>query len=505
MNKNKLSYLITFRESNSERTRVLDYILQQIIPISNVEVCLVEQDSQPRLLEQVERYNDSSFNYIFVKNSGSFNKAWGLNIAARESTGEQLIFADADILLTTTAFQSIKNELANRADAINPYSVLVDLSSEETSELLAEQSSLDLERTTEQLNRIERGQHIPFCGGIFAITRQLFETCGGMDERFESWGGDDDVMSIRVSNFATNLMTLDEVAYHLWHGTEHQAKNNQEAYIRNLALLSMYHEHDNEFYSSLAEQDVQTIANHNKYQATEKESNQQINSNIVKPTISCLCVTRCRVTELKRAVACFHAQDYPNKELCLVIEDDDQDTVAYVKELNHPSISVKILSTNPKLTLGELRNVSLAMASGDYFCQWDDDDWYHPSRLSYQLACAMKNRKAASVLPRWLIFDQVEDQAYCSNVRLWEGSLLCKKDILPNANVYKSEQKGEDSALIAWLYGQDQIAIEDRPELYVYHVSGANTWEQNHFQKILNASQKLTAKESEMLKKKMKF
>lgn len=102
-----LSYLITFRESNSERTRVLSYILQQVNSIRGMEVCLVEQDYEPRIASLVRRYSTPSMKYIFVENSGLFNKSWGLNIAAQHSSGSQLIFADADMLISNQALETI--------------------------------------------------------------------------------------------------------------------------------------------------------------------------------------------------------------------------------------------------------------------------------------------------------------------------------------------------------------------------------------------------------------
>jgi hypothetical protein len=106
-------------------------------------------------------------------------------------------------------------------------------------------------------------------------------------------------------------------------------------------------------------------------------------------------------------------------------------------------------------------------------------------------------------LSRWLIYDVLDEQVYCSNVRLWEGSLVCRKDVLPRKNAYSVNEKGEDSGLVAWLFEQDQLAVADYPELYVYHFNGANTWDANHFKKILEVSQKLELKDSAFIRKKM--
>ncbi|MDG1906270.1 MAG: glycosyltransferase [Arenicella sp.] len=498
-----LSYLITFRESNSERTRVLSYILQQVNSIRGMEVCLVEQDYEPRIASLVRRYSTPSMKYIFVENSGLFNKSWGLNIAAQHSSRSQLIFADADMLISNQALETISQRLGSEVDAINPYNKLIDLTSEETHQLLDNAPELNISRSTQQINRQQLGQHPPFCGGIFAVTRQLFDKCGGMDERFEGWGGEDDAMSHRISNHSSNSITLEQTAYHLWHGRQDQAQYSSPAYIRNLALLSLYYENGKKFYSSIAQTDSANNAKQFKYALSNLETTYSKKKDHSNPTISCLCVTRGRPNQLAKAIACFTNQDYVNKELLIVVEDDDQSTLDYLENVGHSDISISVVPARPKKTLGELRNLSIEDANGDYICQWDDDDWYHPKRLSFQVQSALTSNKGASILSRWLIYDILDEQVYCSNVRLWEGSLVCRKDVLPRNNAYSIKQKGEDSDLVAWLFEQDQLAVADCPELYVYHFNGANTWDANHFKKILDASQKLELKDSAFIRKKM--
>src|SRR6187399_197150 len=103
------------------------------------------------------------------------------------------------------------------------------------------------------------------------------------------------------------------------------------------------------------------------------------------PLISCLCITRNKIPLLKRAIHCFRNQTYPNKELILVFEDNDNDTKSFVKRLKDKNISIYEIPSTPKLSLGELRNISIHKCKGEYFCQWDADDWYHNRRLETQI------------------------------------------------------------------------------------------------------------------------
>ncbi|MFT7660589.1 MAG: hypothetical protein ACI89S_001705 [Gammaproteobacteria bacterium] len=489
----RFSYLVTYRESDKSRLSNLLYILDQLRLDSTLEVVLVEQDAAPRLAVK----QHSNLNYVFVENAGQFNKSWGLNIAASLASCERLVFADADMLIGAAALDESSKQLDNGVDAVNPYNVLVDLTQQESQRLLAHTGTVKIDRTTEQLNRKPIGQHPPFCGGVFVITRSLYDLTGGLDERFEGWGGEDDAMSKRVAFFASKTTTLNNIGYHLWHEPSGRAGDYPPSYIRNVALLTMYYERQQSFYQSVARVDATSNGSHAKYKIEESVAK----INYQQPLISCLCVTRNRVPQLPRAISCFQAQSYPVKELMVVCEADDSATIDYLGGLDDDEIKHHIVPIEPKLNLGELRNLSIQIAGGQFVCQWDDDDWYHPERLAKQLASALRQNKAASILPRWLIHQQQSDKVFCSNVRLWEGSLLCRKSALPATGAYDIRTKGEDSKLIETLFIQDQISIEDSPELYVYCLSGENTWDQAHFEKIIEASVELSVEDAQAVRK----
>ncbi|MDR3522126.1 MAG: glycosyltransferase family A protein [Acidocella sp.] len=59
---------------------------------------------------------------------------------------------------------------------------------------------------------------------------------------------------------------------------------------------------------------------------------------------------------------------------------------------------IKIIQPAGCLNLGQLRNIAREAASGEVTCQWDDDDLYHPLRLSTQLRALMEGAYEATVL-----------------------------------------------------------------------------------------------------------
>jgi len=199
------------------------------------------------------------------------------------------------------------------------------------------------------------------------------------------------------------------------------------------------------------------------------------------PRISCLCVTRGRVARLDRAVRCFHDQTHPNRELVLLYEDDDHETAAYAEAAarSTPEIVSVGVARDPGAPLGVLRNLAVSRSDGEYVCQWDDDDWYHPERLADQWqALSGAPEASACVLSRWTVFDEARGRAYLSPYRQWEGSLLCRRESLP---AYPGLGIGEDTPVVeALLRGGGLVALE-QPELYVYVAHGDNTFPKSHF------------------------
>lgn len=213
------------------------------------------------------------------------------------------------------------------------------------------------------------------------------------------------------------------------------------------------------------------------------------------PLVSCLCVTRGKPNMLKRVIACFESQSYPYLEMVIVWEEDDMQTEQFVRqvELGERYKFCKVPVTPIKKSLGELRNLSIQKAKGEYVCQWDDDDWYDPERLSIQMTRLQRSGKPACILSRWIIFDKVTGKSYLSKRRLWEGSILCRKELMQKT-AYPVLSKGEDTPVIQSLFDRDLLEIiDDNPEIYIYVYHGKNTWEREHFERIFEESTELDA------------
>jgi hypothetical protein len=209
------------------------------------------------------------------------------------------------------------------------------------------------------------------------------------------------------------------------------------------------------------------------------------------PLISCLCVTRDKTSLLNRAIRSFHAQTYMNKELVILYESDDLSTRRFLEPISHSHVLKLEVPASPRRTLGELRNLAIHRCHGEFFCQWDDDDWYHHRRIECQMNAIRESQRPACLMVQWLIFDATQDRAYVSNVRPWEGSLLCKTSLIADGMKYDDTARGEETTFVYKLLLTDLIATIVMPQLYIYVYHGKNVWGHDHWENIFSASQAL--------------
>lgn len=215
------------------------------------------------------------------------------------------------------------------------------------------------------------------------------------------------------------------------------------------------------------------------------------------PSVSCLMVTYDRLGLAKRAIRCFAAQTYANRELVIVTDGEPRfrrSLERFVAETGVEQVRLVHVDT-PGLSLGALRNLSLSAASGDVVCQWDDDDCFHPDRIRVQLDSMRAQSGAASFLTDHFQFLE-EDRALVwvdwtlggksGREQLLPGTIMMQNDArfrYPETGPYA--QRGEDSVLLASLY--DEVAVvalrgEGRLYLYTYH--GRNTFDREHHRRL---------------------
>ena len=142
-----------------------------------------------------------------------------------------------------------------------------------------------------------------------------------------------------------------------------------------------------------------------------------------QPLVSCLMVTRGKLFPSRFAAEWFQRQTYANRELVLICDAPGTEIERHCRELNDPRIRIAYPAA-PASSLGALRNLSLRAAQGEWICQWDDDDLYHPRRLELGMAVCQSMQADALFLSRWLLWSPLARKIGVSGAREWEASLL---------------------------------------------------------------------------------
>lgn len=198
------------------------------------------------------------------------------------------------------------------------------------------------------------------------------------------------------------------------------------------------------------------------------------------PRISCLMVTANRRKLAERSINCFLAQDYPNREM-VIVDDGEEDYAPILAAIPPERLIHHRLVKDPKRTLGDLRNLSLDIARGALMSHWDDDDWFDPERLSRQqqvlggkAACWTTATLVHLDDPAWL------DRPYVGYIQGGAPSTILH--VRDDSIRYPSERKGEDSTFRdAWVKRGVVTMGSDWAGLLIRCFHGSNTWERDHF------------------------
>lgn len=219
------------------------------------------------------------------------------------------------------------------------------------------------------------------------------------------------------------------------------------------------------------------------------------------PKISCVMVTSGRADHVKRSTMCYLRQTYPNRELVVISQGDEQANVfirRFLGGLNREDIL--FFPALPLLSLGALRNVSCEVASGELVCQWDDDDLYHPARLMTQYkAIRSDNQSVASAYVAFLKGFSNRGELYVCN---WFGEGRALSQYLPGSVMFHKQcffqaksrlypEMGdqchvqEDLNVLGKLLARGKVVPVFDPMHYLYLYHGTNTYDLAHHQLTL--------------------
>lgn len=191
------------------------------------------------------------------------------------------------------------------------------------------------------------------------------------------------------------------------------------------------------------------------------------------PLVSCVMPTYNRRKFIPNAIRYFQRQDYPNKELIVV--DDGSDCI---RDLIPENQSIKYIRLENKITLGEKLNIACINSSGSLIANWDDDDWYAPRRLKYQVNELKENNTKVCGINNLLYFDLINNRAYQykypSDQRKWLlGSSLCYFRSHWESNKFENINVGMDG-LFVWRTSSSQVTVLSDSTMSVHMIHDHN-------------------------------
>jgi GT2 family glycosyltransferase len=198
------------------------------------------------------------------------------------------------------------------------------------------------------------------------------------------------------------------------------------------------------------------------------------------PMVSCIMPTSGRPHFVKQAIQFFIQQDYPNKEL-IIVYNDDKDISA---EIDWP-INVRLIKT-PVRSIGAKRNEGCKHVRGSILAQWDDDDIYMSNRLSVQVGPLLKGECELTGLNNYSFYEVETNSYWTCTPGLFKklfvenvggGTLVYLKSIWQNYAVYPHISLREDAEfLVAAMRKGARLERIDGKDIFIYFRHTTNTW-----------------------------
>lgn len=201
----------------------------------NITVMLSEHAEQP----DNELSVPAGVIRVFTESTGAFNKACACNRGFSASTDDVIAIVDADTLMNSQVFTATLNRVATHDEVIRPFSRLCELTEDQRDAYL--QSAVLPQPSQTDRDDSREGDVIPLCGGIVIMQRARYFSVGGVDERFQGWGGEDDALSdALVRTGATIKVVKNEPAFHLWHDRDMRERSGHAHYRANVYLANWW-------------------------------------------------------------------------------------------------------------------------------------------------------------------------------------------------------------------------------------------------------------------------
>lgn len=217
-----IAYIIGFRSTDPINGQYYNLILtlRWLIEVKKIlylgddiklKILVVEQDTTPKFMipKNIEAY----IQYLFVYNSGPYNKGWGFNVGYTHFSADYYFFAECNIIMK---LENIINVFKNcfKYEAVKPYLVTHD----STKEYILNDKFDPL--VWADPTQFSERKDACFSEGIVGLSDHAIKSISGWDERFRGYGLEDFAFTAKINLFIYSIRTYFFPALHLWHQPE---------------------------------------------------------------------------------------------------------------------------------------------------------------------------------------------------------------------------------------------------------------------------------------------
>ncbi len=196
------------------------------------------------------------------------------------------------------------------------------------------------------------------------------------------------------------------------------------------------------------------------------------------PLVTCIMPTSGRRDFVRQSIGYFLRQDYPNREL-IIVHDDDRTSVS-----DDPRVQTVHMPHGS--SIGAKRNHACELARGSIIAHWDDDDWYAPGRLSSQIAPLLDGHADIIGLEAgtffdlenwrfWLCTPELHQRLFVGDVH--GGTLMYRRSVWLDGGRYPDRSLAEDAIFLRRAIQRGaRLHKLANDGLFVYVRHGANAW-----------------------------
>lgn len=356
----EVSVIIPFRDWGLTRLRLaIETALASAHEIS-AEVVVSDYGtdlSNPDFADLPRITREAGAVYVRTEEPGPWSRSRALNAGAAVATGDYLVASDADMLMPPGCLDAIPPMLADGTTFANLS--CFDLPRAWDDQAVAALETIDWQTLRDAAHRRPR-----WGMGLVAASRTAYETLRGWDERFVTYGGEDNDFSARLRRAGYRVVWPEDPRWgllHMWHSptsAKHALSAEDEAQIKQN--------------KEWAKNDLTHVRNLTQWQ--HPLPNQQ-------PAVSVVISTYNRRRMLQDAVNSILAQTIQDFEIIIVDDGSTDDTEQWATSLTDPRIRY-VKQENAGISAA--RNHGSRLARGRYTAVLDDDDIALPWRLAVQ-------------------------------------------------------------------------------------------------------------------------